>query len=228
MKTFYEAIIAQGGFAGQFFDVAQGPANTDVINTLLSAGNGTLTGNAPINMASTGALGAPRSLSIVNTEQNGRVFFISVRNSDITTNNLTIVATTDINGGGASFVISSPKDYVFVHETSGTWRAYEQKLSQTSAQIFRSAFFAANWSAGTANQIRIIKSGVPGPGQIGPHNLGVASTYLVQVYRDNGGTEPEAELVDIQVKVDDVSGDIVLIKTGLSTAFDGHVIVAGT
>src|SRR5882672_4348123 len=122
MKTFYEAIIAQGGFAGQVFDVAQGPTNLDIISVLLSVGNGAITGNAPINMISTGVLGAARSLNITATEQNGRMFFLSVRNTDVTTNNLTVVATTDINGFGPNFVISSQRDFLFVHETGGTWR----------------------------------------------------------------------------------------------------------
>jgi len=96
-KSFYEAIIASGGFAGEVFDVAAGAANTDIIDVLLSAGDGALTQNAPINLISTGALGATRDLDITAAEDDGRVFFLSVRNSDITTNDLPITATTDIN-----------------------------------------------------------------------------------------------------------------------------------
>lgn len=229
MKTFYEAIIAQGGFAGQVFDVAQGPTNLDIISVLLSVGNGAITGNAPINMISTGALGGARSLNITATQQNGRMFFLSVRNTDITTNNLTVVATTDINGFGPNFVISSKRDFLFVHESGGTWRAYEQKLDEsTTVAIFRTSFAASVWTAGVANRIRIKQTGAPGAGEIGPHNLAIASTYLVQVYRDDGGTEPESELVDLGTRVDSTNGDIVLTKTGLATAFDGHVIVSGT
>lgn len=143
MKSFYETIVAEGGFAGQFFDVAQGPANTDVINILLSAGDGTLTGNAPINLVSTGTLGAPRSLSIAGTEQPGRMFFLSLRNTDIATNPVTIIATTDINGGGPSFIVSSQLTYLFIYESSGNWRAYVQNVTNVAATNSRAfAFFS--------------------------------------------------------------------------------------
>lgn len=229
MKHFYEAIIAEGGFAGQVFDVTQGdpgsfPDNTDIINTLLSVGNGTLTGNAPINIISTGALGAARSLTITATEQNGRLFFLSVRNSDITTNNLTVIASTDINGGGASFVINAARDYLFVHESGGTWRAYEQKFNLSGfARVFRGTFAASVWSAGTVNRITIVQTGAPAAGQIGPHSLAVASSYAVQVYRDS-----DNQLVDLGVVVDPGTGNITLSKTGLGADFAGRVIVVGT
>ena len=229
MKSFYEAIIAEGGFAGQVFDVAQGdagsfPENLDIIDVLLSVGNGALTGNAPINMISTGTLGAPRTLNITATEQNGRVFFLSVRNTDITTNNLTVTATTDINGGGASFVISAARDFLFVHESGGTWRAYEQKLNLSNfARVFRATFTALTWSAGTVNQITIIQTGAPAAGQIGPHGLAVASSYVVQVYRDS-----DNRLVDTGVIVNGGTGNITLTKTGLGVDFAGRVIVVGT
>lgn len=131
MKSFYEAIIASGGFAGEVFDVTQGPANLDIIDILLNAGNGALSGNAPINMISTGALGAPRSLDITGVEQNGRMFFFSIRNTDLASNPLTIAASTDINGGGL-LIVDDPIDYVFVHESSGVWRAYIQNIVPVS------------------------------------------------------------------------------------------------
>lgn len=229
MKTFYEAIIAQGGFAGQVWDVTQGaggtfPANTDIQDILLDVGNGALTGNAPVNLISTGTLGAPRSLTITATEQEGRFFFLSVRNTDITTNNLTVIATTDINGGGASFVVSSARDFIFVHESGGTWRAYEQKENLSNfARAFRTTFLAATWSAGTANRITIVRTGAPAAGQVGPHGLALASSYVVQVYRDS-----DNQLVDTGVVVDPGTGNITLSKTGLGVAFNGRVIVVGT
>lgn len=136
MKSFYEAIIASGGFAGEVFDVAQGPANLDIINTLLSVGNGTLTGNAPVNLISTGALGAPRSLFITSIEQNGRWFFLSARNTDLTTNPLTVIASTDINSGGPSLIINTPTDYIFIHESAGIWRAYIQSFTAGDSEEF--------------------------------------------------------------------------------------------
>lgn len=229
MKHFYEAIIAEGGFAGQVWDVTVGaggsfPDNLDIQNILLENGNGILTGNAPVNLISTGTLGAARTLNIAATEQNGRFFFLSVRNSDITTNSLTVVATTDINGGGANFVINSARDFIFVHETGGTWRAYEQKENLSNfARVFRGTFLAATWSAGTANRITIVRTGAPAAGQIGPHSLALASSYVVQVYRDS-----DNQLVDTGVVVDPVTGNITLSKTGLGANFNGRVIVVGT
>lgn len=229
MKHFYEAIIAEGGFAGQVWDVTAGaggsfPDNLDIQDILLEVGNGALTGNAPINLISTGTLGAPRTLNITATEQNGRIFFLSIRNTDITTNNLTIVATTDINGGGASFVVSSPRDFIFVHETGGTWRAYEQKENLSNfARAFRATFLAGTWSAGTANRITIIRTGAPAAGQIGPHGLALASSYTVMVFRDS-----DNQLVDVGAVVDPVTGNITLSKTGLGANFAGRVIVVGT
>lgn len=227
-KTFYEAIIGQGGFAGQVFDIAQGPAETQVLDVLLSASGGTnasmLEIDAPVNLISTGALGGARELDITGIEQEGRFFFLSARNSDITTNNLTITATTDINGGGASLVISAASDYIFIHESGGTWRAYQQQLSVPSvACVFRADFSAADWDAGaTANSITVVQSGVPGAGEIGPHACAIASSYVVQVFRDSDDRQ-----VGIPVLVNPTTGDITLRKFGLGPDFDGRVIIVG-
>lgn len=221
-KEFYETIIASGGFAGEVFDVAAGPANTGVIDVLLSAGDGTLTQDAPINMISTGALGATRDLDITGIEDDGRVFFISVRNSDITTNDLTITATTDINGGGTTLTVSEATDYLFVHETGGTWRAYVQSQSVASG-IFRDTFVAGDWTGGTAHEIDIIQTGAPGAGDIGPHGLAIASSYLVQVYADANDRQ-----VRVGVEINGGTGDITLVKAPLAPNFAGRVIVGGT
>lgn len=230
VKSFFEPIIASGGFAGEVFDVAQGPANTDVVDVLLSASGGTtasiLQENAPVNLLSTGELGGDKELDITGVEQDGRFFFFSIRNTDISSFDLTITATTDINGGGASFVVSEATDLIFVHESGGTWRAYEQQLPSfvtDTAAIFRDTFTASDWSSGTINNITIIQSGTPGAGEIGPHSLAIAGSYLVQVYRDS-----DDELVDVGIVVDESTGDISLTKAGLGTNFDGRVIVAGT
>lgn len=220
-KSFYETIICSGGFAGEVFDVAAGAANTDIIDVLLSVGAGAITQNAPINMISTGALGAARALDITAAEDDGRVFFLSVRNSDIATFSLTVTPTTTINGS-ATLVVSAAADYLFVHETGGVWRAYVQNTSAAS-NIFRGTFASALWAAGTANRINVVQTGAPGAGEIGPHGLAIASSYLVQVYRDS-----DDELVDTGIVVTPGSGDVELSKTGLGTAFDGRVIIAGT
>src|SRR5271169_3807120 len=127
-KTFYETILAQGGFAGNVFDIAAGPANTGVISVLLNAGDGNLQEDAPINLISTGPLGAPRQVILLGIEQPGRFFFCSIRNSDISTNNITFVPTVSINGS-ATLVVSAATDYIIVHESAGVWRAYQQSIS---------------------------------------------------------------------------------------------------
>jgi hypothetical protein len=223
-KNFFETIIASGGFAGETFDLAVGPANTDVIDVLLSVGAGALQENSPVNMCSTGALGAARSLDISGVEQDGRFFFLSVRNSDLATFNLTITATTDINGGGASLVLSTAADYIFVHETGGNWRAYQQRLSTAAtAAVFRATFAAADWTGGTANEVTIIQTGAPGAGEIGPHALDIASSYDVTVFND-----ADDEMVDVGVVVNTSTGDITLTKAGLGPNFNGRVLVLGT
>lgn len=133
-KTFYETILG-AGFAGEYYDVAVGPALTDVLSTALSSGNGALGENAPLNLISTGALNADRELDITATEQDGRIFFLSVRNSDIATNTLTIVPSVRINDFGPtdSFIINEVSDWIFIHETGGVWRAYEQLTSASSS-----------------------------------------------------------------------------------------------
>jgi hypothetical protein len=229
-KNFFETIIASGGFAGESFDMAVGPANTDVIDLLLSAagagptGVATLQENAPVNLYSTGALGAAKNLSLSGIEQNGRFFFLSVRNSDISTNNLTVTATTDINGGGTDLVISVAADYIFVHETGGSWRAYQQRLSTASAAaVFRATFAGTDWTNGTANEITIIQTGAPAAGEIGPHALDIASSYDVTVLNDT-----DDEVVDVGVSVNTGTGDITLSKTGLGPNFAGRVLILGT
>jgi len=227
-KTFYEAIIGQGGFAGQVFDLTQGPAETDVLDVLLTASGGTAASllqiDAPVNLISSGALGGAREVDITGIEQEGRFFFLSVRNSDITTNSLTISATTDINGGGASLVVNSAQDYIFVHESGGTWRAYVQQLTiPTAACVHRSTFAAVDWDAGTNNnEIVIVQTGVPGAGEIGPHACAIASSYLVQVFRDSDNAQ-----VGIPVEVNPVNGNVTLSKKGNGTDFAGRVILVG-
>lgn len=105
------------------FDVAVGPADTSVINALLSAGNGTLTVDAPLRLRSTGPLGATRQLNLTSLEANhGRIVLLDVANSDITTNNLQLVATADINGGGPTLTISAATEILLVHSSAGNWK----------------------------------------------------------------------------------------------------------
>jgi len=91
------------------------------------------------------------------------------------------------------------------------------------ANIFRGTIAGTEWGAGTNNRITIIQTGAPGAGEIGPHGLAIASSYLVQFYRDS-----DDQLVDLGIEVDGGTGDITLRKTGLAANSAGRVIVAGT
>jgi len=231
-KSFFETILARGGLAGESFDIAAGPADTGIIDVLLSAGDGVLTVDAPIMLTSTGALGATRDLDITALEIDdagvdigGRIFFLSVQNSDIAINDLTISPTVSVNGSTATapFTISEASDWIFVHTSGGLWRAYRQSTTVAqAAMIFRADFAAADWAAGTANQIGIPQSGVAGAGEVGPHGLGVSTSYVVQVYRDAND-----RLVNLSVEVDSGTGDITLIKAPAAPAEDGRVIIVG-
>ena len=77
-KSFFETLLVSGGFAGENFDIAVGPANTRVIDVVLSAGNGVLQIESPLTLRSTGALAVTRTLDLSSVEQDGRMLFLSV------------------------------------------------------------------------------------------------------------------------------------------------------
>lgn len=128
-REFYTTIIANGGLAGQSFDINLGPAEPDIIDTLLSVSGGTnpsaLQENAPTSLISTGDLSTPKELDLSQIEINGRIFFLSVQNTDLDTNSLTItpsgITGSNINGE-TSLVVTTPEDYVFIYTVNG-WRA---------------------------------------------------------------------------------------------------------
>jgi len=86
-------------------------------------------------------------------------------------------------------------------------------------------FFTADWAAGTANEIKIIPSGVPVAGERGPHELPVAGkVYAVQVYQDGVGSLVLG--IDVGLRLDLTTGDVYITKTGLAAPFDGRVIIS--
>lgn len=88
------------------------------------------------------------------------------------------------------------------------------------------AFVAADWAAGIANEIQIVRvPAVPGPGQIGPHVQPLSVSYLVQVYRDIGAGV--LTKVSIQIDIDTITGLISLKKVAGALPFAGRVIVGG-
>ena len=132
-KEFFTAIIAKGGFAGEYFDLNVGPLEEDIVDQLFATAITSpvvLQENTPINLISTGVLGATKELDLQNVEQNGRLIFVSIRNSDIAFNNITITPTSTINGN-PNLTINSAVDFILAHETGGIWRAYFQTTSAT-------------------------------------------------------------------------------------------------
>lgn len=225
-KRFYETIVASGGLAGESFDISAGPDNTGVIDVLLSVGDGALTAETPLTLRSTDALGAARQLDLTALEvNNGRMLAISFENTDLATNNVTLVPGTSINGAG-SIAVSEVSQWVLFHLNGGVWFALRQWPQNTveGAAVRRLAFVVGAWAAGVANEVTITQSAGPGAGQIGPHSLDVASNYVVMVY-DTDGANPE--LVTVDVEVDAATGNITLAIAGPGLAFGGEVIIVG-
>lgn len=231
----YSHVFAGAGFSGETFDIAAGPADTGIIDVLLSVGDGALTADAPHVLVSTGALGAAVALDISAMEAesvaqgglalNGRFFYLSVQNSDISTNNLTVTGSTSINGS-ASLVISSTGDYIFHHTSGGVWRANVLPLpAEKLATIARIPFLATDWDAGAIkNTIVALQTGAPAAGQVGPHSLTVASSYVVQVI--NTDLTPD-ELVDVEVQFA-ANGNITLKKAPKAADFAGVIVIVGS
>lgn len=224
-KDFLETVLIFGGLAGGTFDVAVGPANAGIIDVLLSAGNGALKVDAPMTLRSTGPLGATRTLDLSGMENDGRLVFLSIENTDIATNNLVLSPSTSINGA-ASITSSEVTQWILFHLSGGVWFALRQWPQNTvqGAGVRRLAFEATNWSLGPTDEIKITQSVAPSisAGEIGPHGLDVASMYHVQVYDTSGAVNVR---VGVQVEVDPATGNITMRKA--ASDFKGEVIIIG-
>lgn len=109
--------------------------------------------------------------------------------------------------------------------TSINTRLSQLELQQGLAKEI--TFEVADWGAGTANTIRIIASGIPGAGEVGPHELPVeGKAYAVTVFKDGVGALTIG--VDVGVEIDLGSGLITLTKAGLAAPFDGRAIITGS
>lgn len=86
------------------------------------------------------------------------------------------------------------------------------------------AFAASDWMAGVQNEITIVQSGVPGAGQLGPHNFPIGRAYHISIFRQDG--PPVLTGVDVEVKINLTSGDITIKKAGLGQPFPGRVIIS--
>jgi hypothetical protein len=235
-KFNYEHVAAGAGFSGEQFEIcAAGAEDTGILDVQLSAGSGALTDDAPHVLVSTGAVGAAAGLDISGMELEsadkggqalpGRFFFLSIQNTDIATNNITVTSSATINGS-ASLVIKSTGDYLFHHVASGVWRANQlPRPEEPLATLARIPFASTKWDAGAVKNTIVVKaSGAIALNQIGPHNLQPYSSYVVQVI--NTDATPD-EMVDVEVQFD-ASGDITLKKASKGADFAGVVVIVGS
>jgi len=77
---------------------------------------------------------------------------------------------------------------------------------------------------GVKNQIHIINEGTPGPGEIGPHELGTSRSFHISVWKRDGS--PAIFGVDTEFEINLDTGLIKLIKAPLGKPFAGRVIVS--
>ena len=69
------------------------------------------------------------------------------------------------------------------------------------------------------NRIEVLRIGVPGAGQIGPHNL-TTPYFQAQVYKD---IPIGARQVSVNIIVDETTGNLFLYKSALAPNFDGYI-----
>lgn len=229
----YNHVFSSAGFSGESFDIAQGPVNTGIIDVLLSVGNAALTVDAPHVLVSTGTLGGARSLDLAameselvsdgGVELNGRFFYLSVQNSDISSvNSLTVSGSVSINGAD-EFVIASKGDYIFHYVTGGAWRCNILATPGENLATFkRISFLASDW---VGNKIVVKQSAPILAGQIGPHGLTPYAGYLISVL--NTSLTPQ-EYVDVEIHQDPSNGDFTLVKAAKAPAFNGLVLMSGS
>jgi len=216
--------------------VFDGSIDTAIQDILLKTGNGALLEDAPHVLESTGALGAARTLDISGMEVElaarggmdlpGRFFYLSVRNTDVSsTNSITVSAGLTINGA-ATFVINNTGDYLFHHTKDGAWRVnLLPRPDEQAAVLKRIPFVAADWDAGAVNDtIKVIQTGTAAAGEVGPHEIAAYDSYLVQII--NTDLSPN-EIVDVEVQFDS-NGDVILKKARKAADFAGIVVISGT
>lgn len=224
-KFSYEHVFSSAGFSGEQFNIAAGPANTDIIDVLLSAGNGVLTSDAPHVLVSTGALfagGVTLDISALETEKAvdggenlpGRFFYLSIQNTNISiVNTLTVNSSATINGA-ATLVINSTGDYLFHHVAAGVWRVNSlPRPNEPLATIARVDIDSATWAAHAYS--------IPQA----THGLVPASSYVVTVV--NQDLTPD-EIVDVEVQFDPATGDITLRKGAKAPNFNGVAVIIGS
>jgi hypothetical protein len=234
-----EAIALESAILTNF----DGSGCTAIIDQLLSLGNGVLTEDCPFDLISTGTLFGPVTLDLARLEKettdqggmamNGRPLFLHVLNSNVSsTNTITISSSTPGTINGAStFVINNTGDYMLMHVAAGLWRVcILPKPGEGLATFKRVPFTAAMWNAGaTKNKITVIASGSLSAGQAGPHNLTIYEGYNVDIINtDIDGTDSTSEMVNVEVKFDAATGNIILLKAEKAKPFNGIALIVGS
>lgn len=101
-----------------------------------------------------------------------------------------------------------------------TYRGILSPSSPAPGGNIELGFTAANWSG---NTITVIPSGVPGAGQIGPHNIPSGKVLYTSTQMKTGSQYQE---VFIEVNYDLSSNTIVIQKTSDYPAFDGAILIS--
>lgn len=228
--TDFVAIGAASDTVGVVF-TATGPGGAGTTGTC--EGACAITEDTPLMIKSTGALGAPAIIELVGAEAEiagnggvalkGRMHYLSVRNTDILANAITLVAGATINGSAVPYTIKTEGDYLLMHEEGGAWRLNVlPRPAENLAVMARVDFVSADWSA--ANKIKCIQTGIAGLNEIGPHDITVSKSYVVQIV--NTDLTPD-EQVGVQVQFA-ANGDITLGKAAKAPAFAGTLLIVGT
>jgi len=75
------------------------------------------------------------------------------------------------------------------------------------------------------NEIKVLATGVPGRGEIGPHNQ-TNTCMMIQIYKKIGVPSVDSfKRVYVQVIIDSSNRDVILRKAPLAPAFSGKVIL---
>jgi hypothetical protein len=110
--------------------------------------------------------------------------------------------------------------------SGGVWVANQlPRPTEPLATLARIPFASTVWDAGASkNVIKVLQTGSPAAGEIGPHGLNPAGSYIVQVI--NTDATPD-EMVDVEVQFA-ANGDITLRKAGKGADFAGVVVIVGS
>jgi hypothetical protein len=119
------------------------------------------------------------------------------------------------------FFINTTSGEVFekTAETTWTYRGVWAEFAPTGGNISLT-FTAANWSG---DNLTVIPSGVPGPGQVGPHNIPTGQIIHTKIQMKTGVLYED---VFIESDYDITTNTILLKKSSTVSAFDGSILLS--